>query len=335
MARPNKPGLDYFPLDCQLDSSIEMVEADHGAVGFMVILKLWQRIYGEKGYFCEWTITHQKLFARKNAIGLDELSSIVNSALTHGIFDINLHQKGILTSSGIQKRFANMTMKRRTLDIFTDIILIPIEKFGSKQKDYTTIVTPQLYFTEENGVYSALTPANSAQTTDQFRINTESKQKVNMESKYGKEIERTESFDSFYDSFEDEPIQETKPQKRKKEDKKPYGPESNVLLTDKEYATCVERYGLDNTIRAIEKLAYWLIQKGKHQTSHYGCINTWVWDAIGATKINTGQSEPIIKQEEVCPQCQFPRLNQSECSNCANEDGWYSFAERRFISRNE
>ena len=50
-----KSGLEYFPLDVHLDEKFELIEAEFGLTGFAVIVKLFQRIYGGQGYYCEWT----------------------------------------------------------------------------------------------------------------------------------------------------------------------------------------------------------------------------------------------------------------------------------------
>ncbi len=41
-----KDGIPYFPLDCELDSKFELIEAEFGLQGFAVVVKLLQRIYG-------------------------------------------------------------------------------------------------------------------------------------------------------------------------------------------------------------------------------------------------------------------------------------------------
>lgn len=45
MARPKKIGLEYFPLDCQMDDKVEILEAVHGLEGFAVYVKFLQAIY--------------------------------------------------------------------------------------------------------------------------------------------------------------------------------------------------------------------------------------------------------------------------------------------------
>ena len=69
MARPIKVGLDYFPLDCVLDDKIELIEAEFGLSGFAIIIKLYQKIYAEQGYYCNFSSEVALLFARKNGVG--------------------------------------------------------------------------------------------------------------------------------------------------------------------------------------------------------------------------------------------------------------------------
>lgn len=45
MARPLKEGLDYFSLDCYMDSKVKLIQAEYGLKGFAIVVKLWQMIY--------------------------------------------------------------------------------------------------------------------------------------------------------------------------------------------------------------------------------------------------------------------------------------------------
>ena len=62
MARPLKEGIDYFSLDCYMDDKIRMIQAEFGLKGFAIIVKLWQMIYREHGYYCEWNEERELLF---------------------------------------------------------------------------------------------------------------------------------------------------------------------------------------------------------------------------------------------------------------------------------
>lgn len=107
MARPIKDGIDYFPLDVTLDTKFELLEAQYGLKGFAVVVKILQMIYGDHGYYCEWDKEVMLLFAKKNNTNCNVVSEIVDCALKRGIFDDYMFkQYGILTSEGIQKRYA-------------------------------------------------------------------------------------------------------------------------------------------------------------------------------------------------------------------------------------
>ena len=106
MARPIKPGIDYFPLDVVLDTKFELIEAEFQLNGFAIVVKLFQKIYGGQGYYCEWNDEVALLFARKNGVGVNVVSEILRAALRRGIFDKELFEKyQILTSKGIQERY--------------------------------------------------------------------------------------------------------------------------------------------------------------------------------------------------------------------------------------
>ena len=53
MARPVKSGLNYFPMDVDMDDKVELIEAKHGITGFGILIKLYQKIYKE-GYYINW-----------------------------------------------------------------------------------------------------------------------------------------------------------------------------------------------------------------------------------------------------------------------------------------
>lgn len=106
MARPIKEGLDYFPLNVVLNSKFEIIEARFGIKGFAVIVKLFQHIYGTKGYYCEWDEDVLFVFAKRIGVGANSVSEILNTAIKKGIFDEKMYKKySILTSKGIQQRY--------------------------------------------------------------------------------------------------------------------------------------------------------------------------------------------------------------------------------------
>lgn len=126
MARPEKTGVDYFPLDIHMNDRIKLVEAKFGLIGFAVIVKLWAKIYGS-GYYCEWNDDVALLFAGENKTSDNVVNEIMNEAVGRGIFDKRLYEKyGILTSKGIQKRYLMMTSRRKAVDLNSEYLLVDV-----------------------------------------------------------------------------------------------------------------------------------------------------------------------------------------------------------------
>ena len=128
-----KSGLDYFPLNVDLDEKFELIEAEFGLTGFAVVVKLLQRIYGGQGYYCEWTDEVALLFARKIGAGAGVVSEIVEASIRRGIFDRTLYEKyAVLTSRGIQKRYFEAVSRRKSVEVKERYLLIP---HASKKSD--------------------------------------------------------------------------------------------------------------------------------------------------------------------------------------------------------
>lgn len=121
MARPSKVGLDYFPMDVNIDQDdkVALIEAEFGLVGFAVVMKLFMKIYSE-GYFYTWDEQAQLLFSSRLKMAAEEISAIVDKALKWGLFDRGKFDKyQILTSRGIQRRFLEATFRRKDVEFST------------------------------------------------------------------------------------------------------------------------------------------------------------------------------------------------------------------------
>ena len=125
MARPIKEGLDYFSLDCHMNDAMKLIQAEFGLVGYAVVIKLWQKIYSDKGYYTKWGRDVALLFAQENGVGGNVVQEVVRICLQRGIFDQAMFKEhGILTSDGIQKRFAEGTARRTSVKIDRRYLLI-------------------------------------------------------------------------------------------------------------------------------------------------------------------------------------------------------------------
>lgn len=120
MARPPKQGLDYFPLDVDFDrdDKVELIEAEFGERGFAILIKLIARVYKMRGYYLEWNEENRLLFGSRVKLDMEKVQAIVDRCLKWKLFDPVIYEKhNILTSAGIQRRFAEATIRRKSVKL--------------------------------------------------------------------------------------------------------------------------------------------------------------------------------------------------------------------------
>ena len=109
MARPNKSGLDYYPMDVDFfqDPKLQFIRAKCGFRGEWIIIRLWSAIY-RSGYYIPWSEDDQLLFSKNlnEGISLNQLSTVVTEAIKRELFsERQLTENTVLTSKGIQERY--------------------------------------------------------------------------------------------------------------------------------------------------------------------------------------------------------------------------------------
>jgi hypothetical protein len=130
MSRPVKQGLDYFPMDVEMDNKIELIEAKYGITGFGIIVKLFQKIYKE-GYYLTWDEDAQLLLAKRINVDINLIIAVIKDCFHYNIFNQTLNdQYHILTSTGIQKRYFNATNRRKELFLCKKYIIVDINKIN-------------------------------------------------------------------------------------------------------------------------------------------------------------------------------------------------------------
>lgn len=131
-----KEGIESFLLDCHTNDNMAEIEAVYGIKGFAVIVRLWQKIYSEKGYYCEWIERSPLLFLAQwfggnSGVDLNLIIDIVSKAVKIGIFDAGkLSQYSILTSEGIQKRYFDVVKRRTVVSVIDEYLLVSVDNLG-------------------------------------------------------------------------------------------------------------------------------------------------------------------------------------------------------------
>ena len=130
--RPRKVGLDYFELDCLLDNKMKLIQAEFGLKGFAIVVKLYQKIYGGQGYYCEWNPDELLLFMNDEFVDSDSknlIDEIILACIRRDIFSEKLFKKyQILTSAGIQKRYLRAVSKRELVELKKEYLVISVGK---------------------------------------------------------------------------------------------------------------------------------------------------------------------------------------------------------------
>lgn len=124
MARPTRQGVDYFPLDVHLDDKFKFIEIKYKLEGFALLIKLLQRVY-DHGYWCKWGEDEACLFANENRVDVELVNNVITECAKRDIMSAScLHQYGILTSIGIQKRYVEMVKRRKDVEVIKEYKVI-------------------------------------------------------------------------------------------------------------------------------------------------------------------------------------------------------------------
>ena len=127
-------GMNSFLLDCRTNDNISEIEAEYGVKGFAVVVRLWQKIYSEKGYYCEWIERSPLLFLSNwfggnSGVTVSLITDIVSRCLKNGIFNAGMYENySILTSARIQKQYFDVVKRRENVLVKKEYLLVSVDK---------------------------------------------------------------------------------------------------------------------------------------------------------------------------------------------------------------
>lgn len=142
MARPLSRGIEYYPLDVDFlnDLKIKKIMKSCGPNSIAIIILLLGNIYGDEGYFMKWD--EDVCFLVADAVGAKEVyvKEVLKKCLQVDLFSSELFEKyKIITSKGIQKRFFEITKRRKRENLIDDYLLVNVAETGVNVTE--TIVT--------------------------------------------------------------------------------------------------------------------------------------------------------------------------------------------------
>ena len=130
-----KVGIESFLLDCHTNDNMAEIEAAYGIKGFAVIVKLWQKIYSDTGYYCEWIERSPLLFLSQwfggnSGVDLNLINQVVNHAIKIGIFNESMfNEYAILTSERIQRQYFDVVKRRTEIEVIDEYLLVSVANF--------------------------------------------------------------------------------------------------------------------------------------------------------------------------------------------------------------
>ena len=142
MARPLSRGIEYYPLDVDFmnDIKIRKIMKSCGPNSIAIIILLLGNIYGDEGYFMKWD--EDVCFLVADAVGAKEvyIKEVLKKCLQVDLFSNELFEKfKIITSKGIQKRFFEITKRRKRDNLINEYLLVDVTETGVNVTE--TIVT--------------------------------------------------------------------------------------------------------------------------------------------------------------------------------------------------
>lgn len=144
MARPRKQGIDYFPFDVDFfeDDKVALIEAEFGAKGVVVAIRLLCKIYKTNGYYYQWGEDECLLLSRQLGDGFVPglVKEILNGLVRRSFFDKGVFDSsGVLTSVGIQRRYVEACKGRSSVQPVPEIWLLEDQnEFSTEKPQFST-----------------------------------------------------------------------------------------------------------------------------------------------------------------------------------------------------
>lgn len=266
MGRHARQSLLYFPKDVDYyeDYKIMMLMEKYGAVGQTVYDAAITTVYAS-GYYLEKTVEEFSLWIRKKICcsQINDAALIAEIILYCGeldLFDKKLLKKGVITSRGIQTRYAEVTSRNKT-DTSKYWLLgkRKYKKRNSENNENNSEDSEKIKKSDPSETAVSRTSDSSQEITaaEIPKIDTEMQQsKVNKSKVNESKVVEKKSPDCSENSF---------------------GTHGLVHLTQQQHKQLIDDYGSVVTLDYINKVDEYLLKSGKRPYSnHFSTILSWL-----------------------------------------------------------
>ena len=165
MARPLKDGVDYFPKDTDFygDDKVRLLRAEFQSKGMYLLDYLLCDLYGKNGYFIKWGKDKCYLVSDGAGCGCapNFVEEFVNRCVACSFFDERVYNVfGVLTSSGIQRRYIRMFNSRPDIPMIKEYWLLDVNDKKDVPKGALDKLTFKSIKSTENPDKSTENPQN-------------------------------------------------------------------------------------------------------------------------------------------------------------------------------
>lgn len=282
MARPQKMGLEYFPLDVDFlnDRKFRNCKQKYGYLAPLVYLALLSLIYKDKGYYIEysdrtkadvlWDI--QASLQGKHCPDIQTLADVIDTLVADGLFAADLyHDVSVLTSKRLQRTYYSATVDRTGIAINKAIWLLSIE-------DMTALSSKHLILSQiVNRTNNAVNQANNSINQPNNAQSKVKESKVNKSKVSSATAQQRHPADFDYIAK--------------------YGEGNLVALNNGQYAQLCYRYGVEVAEVYIDKMAYQIRYKGKTYKQPYDVLRRWLL-SDGVPLVHDGAFTDELEQGE-------------------------------------
>lgn len=182
MSRPLKSGVDSFFMDTGFytDDKVRLLRAEFGAKGMYLLNYLLCEIYGKEGYFMKWD--REKCFLVSDGagcgLGPDFTDEFIRGCVRCSFFDERVFNMfGILTSSGIQRRFVRALKCREKFTFFKEYFLLDLSDENDVPPGILNKLAFKLVSDKENRVSNQENPVILSDKTQKKRKETKRNEK--------------------------------------------------------------------------------------------------------------------------------------------------------------
>lgn len=180
MARPEKAGCQYFPLDCNFynDRKVRLLRAEFGAKAEAVLIRLWCAIYQDAGWYARIDEDEIALMAESMGKGFTAgyIREVILGACRRGIFDDAVFAKHrVLTSEGVQKQYLTIKAKKKIIPVIREYWVLNEAFFKGENEQLLLKLQFFSVLAEKTAVNAEETPVDPEKTKQKESKGKESK----------------------------------------------------------------------------------------------------------------------------------------------------------------